>query len=213
MSPRTISTWNRSFGCRIIFITYSGAILLISHDRSFLNVLAERTVEIDQRKLISYRGNYDEYVVQKAARQEQVLAAYKNQQREIKKLQTFIDRFGAKNTKASQAQSKRKQIDRMDKIEAPDSTERHVSFRFPQPERSGRKVLELKAVDHAYGETVVYRDLDYTVERNQRTVLVGPNGAGKSTLLKLLAGVLPVQSGLRELGSQCACRLLFSTSR
>jgi ATP-binding cassette subfamily F protein 3 len=181
-------------------LTYSGAILLISHDRSFLNALAERTVEIDQNKLISYRGNYDEYVVQKAARQEQVLAAYKNQQREIKKLQTFIDRFGAKNTKASQAQSKRKQINRMDKIEAPDSTEHRVAFRFPQPERSGRKVMELKAVDHAYGETVVYRGLDYTVERNQRTVFVGPNGAGKSTLLKLLAGVLPVQSGLREVG-------------
>jgi ATP-binding cassette subfamily F protein 3 len=180
--------------------TYSGAILLISHDRAFLNALAERTVEIDQRKLISYRGNYDEYVAQRAARQEQVLAAYKNQQREIKRLQTFIDRFGAKNTKASQAQSKRKQIDRMDKIEAPGSAERHVAFRFPQPERSGRKVLELKKVDHAYGETVVYRGLDYTVERNQRTVLVGPNGAGKSTLLKLLAGVLPVQTGFRELG-------------
>jgi ATP-binding cassette subfamily F protein 3 len=180
--------------------TYSGAILLISHDRSFLNALAERVVEIDQRKLISYRGNYDEYVTQKAARQEQLLAAYKNQQREIKRLQTFIDRFGAKNTKASQAQSKRKQIDRMDKIEAPDSTERQVAFRFPQPERSGRKVLELKGVHHAYDQTVVYRDLDFTVERNQRTVLVGPNGAGKSTLLKLLAGVLPIQSGSRELG-------------
>jgi ATP-binding cassette subfamily F protein 3 len=180
--------------------TYSGAILLISHDRSFLNALAERIVEIDQRKLISYRGNYDDYVTQKAARQEQVLAAYKNQQREIKRLQTFIDRFGAKNTKASQAQSKRKQIDRMDKIEAPDSAERHVTFRFPQPERSGRKVLELKKVHHAYGQTIVYQDLDFTVERNQRTVLVGPNGAGKSTLLKLLAGVLPIQIGSRELG-------------
>jgi ATP-binding cassette, subfamily F, member 3 len=180
--------------------TYSGAILLISHDRSFLNALAERIVEIDQRKLISYRGNYDEYVSQKAARQEQLLAAYKNQQREIKRLQIFIDRFGAKNTKASQAQSKRKQIDRMDKIEAPDSSERHLAFRFPQPERSGRKVLELKGVDHAYGQTVVYRDLDYTVERHQRTVLVGPNGAGKSTLLKLLAGVLPIQSGSRVVG-------------
>lgn len=180
--------------------TYSGAILLISHDRSFLNALAERIVEIDQRKLISYRGNYDDYVAQKAARQEQIVAAYKNQQREIKRLQTFIDRFGAKNTKASQAQSKRKQIDRMDKIELPESSVRHVTFRFPQPDRSGREVLELKKVGHAYGQTVVYRDLDYTVERNQRTVLVGPNGAGKSTLLKLLAGVLPVQTGSRELG-------------
>jgi ATP-binding cassette, subfamily F, member 3 len=181
-------------------ITYSGAILLISHDRSFLNALAERTVEIDQRKLISYRGNYDEYVVQKGARQEQVAAAYKNQQREIKRLQTFIDRFGAKNTKASQAQSKRKQIDRMDKIEAPDSSERQVSFRFPQPERSGRKVIELKQVHHAYGQNVVYQNLNLIVERDQRTVFVGPNGAGKSTLLKLLAGVLPIQTGSRELG-------------
>jgi ATP-binding cassette subfamily F protein 3 len=180
--------------------TYSGAILLISHDRSFLNEVADRMVEIDQRKLISYRGNYDEYLTQKAARQEQHLAAYKNQQREISRLQTFIDRFGAKNTKASQAQSKRKQIERMDKIEAPDSAGRRVAFQFPQPERSGRKVLELKGVDHAYGETVVYQSLDYTIERNQRTVLVGPNGAGKSTLLKLLAGVLPIQSGSRELG-------------
>jgi len=180
--------------------TYSGAILLISHDRSFLNALAERIVEIDQRKLISYRGNYDEYITQKGARQEQLLAAFKNQQREIKRLQTFIDRFGAKNTKASQAQSKRKQIERMDKIEVPDSAERRVAFRFPQPERSGRKVLELRGVHHAYGQTVVYRGLNYTVERNQRTVLVGPNGAGKSTLLKLLAGVLPIQSGSRELG-------------
>lgn len=180
--------------------TYSGAILLISHDRSFLNAVADRMVEIDQRKLISYRGNYDEYLTQKAARQEQHLAAYKNQQREISRLQTFIDRFGAKNTKASQAQSKRKQIERMDKIEAPDSAGRRVAFQFPQPERSGRKVLELKGVDHAYGETVVYQGLDVTVERNQRTVLVGPNGAGKSTLLKLLAGVLPIQSGSRELG-------------
>src|ERR1700722_11558670 len=180
--------------------TYSGAILLISHDRSFLNAVADRMVEIDQRKLISYRGNYDEYLTQKAARQEQHLAAYKNQQREINRLQTFIDRFGAKNTKASQAQSKRKQIERMDKIEAPDSAGRRVAFQFPQPERSGRKVLELKGVDHAYGETVVYQGLDFTVERNQRIVLVGPNGAGKSTLLKLLAGVLPIQSGSRELG-------------
>jgi ATP-binding cassette, subfamily F, member 3 len=180
--------------------TYSGAILLISHDRSFLNAVTDRMVEIDQRKLISYRGNYDEYLTQKAARQEQHLAAYKNQQREISRLQTFIDRFGAKNTKASQAQSKRKQIERMDKIEAPDSAGRRVAFQFPQPERSGRKVLELKGVDHAYGETVVYQSLDYTIERNQRSVLVGPNGAGKSTLLKLLAGVLPIQSGSRELG-------------
>src|SRR5271165_6697680 len=179
---------------------YPGAILMISHDRAFLNALAERIIEIDQRKLAAYRGNYDDYVAQKAARQELALAAFKNQQREIKHLQTFIDRFGAKNTKASQAQSKRKQIERMDKLEAPEMRNRNLAFRFPQPERSGRKVIELRDIHHAYGETVVYRGTDLTIERNQRTVFVGPNGSGKSTLLKLLGGVLPVQRGVRVLG-------------
>ena len=179
---------------------YSGAILMISHDRAFLNALAERIIEIDQRKLAAYRGNYDDYVAQKAARQELALAALKNQQREIKHLQTFIDRFGAKNTKASQAQSKRKQIERMDKLEAPEMRNRNLAFRFPQPERSGRKVIELRDIHHAYGETVVYRGIGLTIERNQRTVFVGPNGSGKSTLLKLLGGVLPVQRGARVLG-------------
>ncbi len=180
--------------------SYTGAILLTSHDRSFLNALAEQIVDIDQRKLLSYRGNYDSYVTQRAARQEQLVAAYKNQQRDIKRLQVFIDRFGAKNTKASQAQSKRKQIERMEKIEMPDLTAPRVAFQFPQPQRSGRKVIELVGIHHAYGQNAVYRGIDYTVERSQRTVLVGPNGAGKSTLLKLLGGVLPIQVGSRELG-------------
>jgi ATP-binding cassette, subfamily F, member 3 len=180
--------------------SYSGAILLSSHDRSFLNALAEQIVEIDQRKLVRYCGNYDDYVTQKTARQEQLLAAYKNQQREIKRLQVFIDRFGAKNTKATQAQSKRKQIERMDKIELPDSTVPRVAFRFPQPERGGHKVIELNGIYYAYGQNVVYQGIDYIVERGQRTVFVGPNGAGKSTLLKLLGGVLPIQQGSRELG-------------
>ena len=180
--------------------SYTGAILLTSHDRSFLNALAEQIVDIDQRKLLCYRGNYDSYVTQRAARQEQLVAAYKNQQRDIKRLQVFIDRFGAKSTKASQAQSKRKQIERMEKIEMPDLTAPRVAFQFPQPQRSGRKVIELIGIHHAYGQNAVYRGIDYTVERSQRTVLVGPNGAGKSTLLKLLGGVLPIQVGSRELG-------------
>ena len=179
---------------------YPGAILMISHDRAFLNTLAERIIEIDQRRFAAYRGNYDDYVAQKAARQELAIAAFKNQQCEIKHLQNFIDRFGAKNTKASQAQSKRKQIERMDKLEAPEMRNRNLAFRFPQPERSGRKVIELRDVHHAYGETVVYRGIDLAIERNQRTVFVGPNGSGKSTLLKLLGGVLPVQRGVRVLG-------------
>jgi ATP-binding cassette subfamily F protein 3 len=179
---------------------YPGAILMISHDREFLNQLVGSIIEIAHRRLNRYRGNWDSYVEQRAAREEQQLSAYKNQQKEIASLQLFADRFRAKASKASQAQSKLKQIDRMEKIEAPVSREKTVHFRFPQPPRSGHRVITLKEVNHAYGELVVYRGLNFEAERGQRTVLVGPNGAGKSTLLKLLAGVLPVQSGERELG-------------
>src|SRR5438046_4256787 len=173
---------------------------MISHERKFFNQLVGNIVEIAHSKLVRYRGDWDSYVEQKAAREEQQLAAYKNQQREIASLQQFADRFRAKASKASQAQSKLKQIDRMEKIEAPVAREKTVHFRFPQPPRSGHRVITLKNVDHAYGDLVVYRGLNFEAERGQRTVLVGPNGAGKSTLLKLLAGVLPVQSGALELG-------------
>ena len=157
-------------------------------------------VEIRQSKLIRYRGNYEDYLVQRDAQEEQLLAAYKNQQREIAHLMEFVDRFRAKNTKAAQAQSKLKQIERMEKIEAPVSEDRKIQFTFPQPQRSGLKVITLKEVHHAYGANTVYDGVDFLSERGQRTVLVGPNGAGKSTLLKLLAGVLPLQAGTRELG-------------
>jgi len=186
--------------------TYPGAILMISHDREFLNELVGSIVEISQTKLHRYRGNYDKYVVEKAAREEQHLAAYKNQQKEIASLQQFADRFRAKASKASQAQSKLKQIDRMEKIEAPVSATRSIKFRFPQPVRSGLRVITLKEVRHTYknvdgsGELTVYRGLNFEAERGQRTVLVGPNGAGKSTLLKLLGAALPIQQGERLLG-------------
>jgi len=180
--------------------SYPGAIVMISHDREFLNQLVGSIVEIAHSKLVRYRGDWDSYIEQKAAREEQQLAAYKNQQKEIASLQLFADRFRAKATKASQAQSKLKQIDRMKKIAAPVARGKTIKFHFPQPVRSGLRVITLKDVDHAYGDLVVYRGMQYHAERGQRTVLVGPNGAGKSTLLKLLAGVLPVQHGVRELG-------------
>ncbi len=179
---------------------YPGAILMISHDREFLNALVGSIVEIAQKRLNRYRGNWDKYVAEKAAREEQQLSAYKNQQKEIAALQEFADRFRAKASKASQAQSKLKQIDRMEKIEAPTAALKTVHFRFPQPPRSGVRAVTLKNVDHAYGDLVVYRGLNFQAERGQRTVLVGPNGAGKSTLIKLLSGNLPIQTGERELG-------------
>src|SRR5712671_6928309 len=179
---------------------YPGAILVISHDREFLNQLVGSIVEIRQSKLMRYRGNYDDYLLQREAAETQLLAAYKNQQREIGRMMEFVNRFRAKNTKASQAQSKLKQIDRMDKIEAPTGEDRKLDFNFPQPQRSGLKVIKLEGIHQAYGSNVVYRGMDFQAERGERTVLVGPNGAGKSTLLKILAGVLTPQAGERTLG-------------
>jgi ATP-binding cassette, subfamily F, member 3 len=180
--------------------TYPGAIVVISHDREFLNQIVSGIVEIRSGKLNRYRGNYDDFLVQRAAAEEQLLAAYKNQQREIGRLQEFADRFRAKASKATQAQSKLKQIERMDKIEAPVNDESKIGFSFPQPQRSGQKVITLENIHYAYGENVVYRGMEFRAERDQRIVLVGPNGAGKSTLLKILAGVLVPQSGVRTLG-------------
>ena len=179
---------------------YPGAILMISHDREFMNQLISRVLEIAQSRVNRYRGNYDAYLRERAARQEQQLAAYKNQRKKIESLQLFADRFRAKATKAAQAQSKLKQIERMDKIEAPVVAQKTITFHWPQPERTGLRVITLTDIHQSYGPVAVYNGLNYNVERGQRTVLVGPNGAGKSTLLKLLAGVIPFQRGVREQG-------------
>jgi ATP-binding cassette subfamily F protein 3 len=180
--------------------SYPGAILVISHDREFLNQLVGSIVEIRQSKLIRYRGNYEDYLVQREAQEVQLLAAFKHQEREIGRLMEFVNRFRAKNTKAAQAQSKLKQIERMEKVEAPSSADRKIDFQFPQPQRSGQRVIKLENIDHAYGQTVVYRGMNFQAERGQRLVLVGPNGAGKSTLLKILATVVTPQAGTRTLG-------------
>jgi ATP-binding cassette subfamily F protein 3 len=179
---------------------YPGAILMISHDREFLNHLVSGIVEIRQQKLVRYTGNFEKYLVQREATDAQLLAAYKTQQKEIAHLQAFADRFKAKASKATQAQSKLKQIERMDKIEAPVADDKKVGFRFPQPLRSGQRAVWLQDVHFAYGSTSVYRGIELEVERGERIVLVGPNGAGKSTLLKLLAGRLTPQAGERTLG-------------
>jgi ATP-binding cassette, subfamily F, member 3 len=179
---------------------YPGAILMISHDREFLNALVTGIVEIRQKKLVRYTGDFDAYLAQRAANEAQHLAAFQTQQKEIAHLQAFADRFKAKASKATQAQSKLKQIERMEKIEAPVAADKKVGFRFPQPIRSGQRVVALEQVHFAYGATKVYQGLEFEVERGERIVLVGPNGAGKSTLLKLLADKLQPQAGARVLG-------------
>ncbi|MDR2463911.1 MAG: ABC-F family ATP-binding cassette domain-containing protein [Verrucomicrobiales bacterium] len=179
---------------------YAGALMMISHDRAFLNKLTDSVLEIRHQRVNRYRGNYDDYLRQRADREARHLAAFTNQQREIAALQRFADRFRAKASKASQAQSKLKQIERMEKIAAPEAADRHIKIKFPQPPRGGRRGVTLSGIHFSYGTLTVYRGIDFEAERGQRIVLVGPNGAGKSTLLKLLAGVLSPSAGGRSLG-------------
>ncbi len=182
---------------------YPGGLVVISHDRAFLNALCTGMLELRAGTLHYYHGNYDNFLKEKEARKEQHAAMFKNQQREIAHLQKFVDRFGAKASMASRAKSKEKQIERLQDVavEEPQDELRRINFRFPQPPRSGLKVIDLEHVQQSYGEHVVYRDLNFTAERGQRIVLVGPNGAGKSTLLKILADTIPINGGTRELGS------------
>ena len=182
---------------------YPGGLVIISHDREFLNVLCTGILELRGGTLNKYTGNYDDYLNEKDARKEQQAAVFKNQQREIAHLQKFVDRFGAKASMASRAKSKEKQIERLKDVavEEPWEDLKRINFRFPQPVRSGLRVINLKNVQQAYGDHVVYRDLNFDAERGQKIVLVGPNGAGKSTLLKILADVIPIQGGERNLGS------------
>jgi len=179
---------------------YSGAVLLISHDRQFMDEVVTQVHEISERKLIPYTGNYTDFLRQREERYEQQLAAYKNQQKEIAELQAFADRFRSIPSKASQAQSKLKQIERMELIEKPAAPRKPFRFQIPPPPRGGQRAASLAGIHMAYGDHPVYKGLDLTIERGERTVLVGPNGAGKSTLLKILAGVVEFQKGERDLG-------------
>ncbi len=184
-------------------IRYPGGLVVISHDRAFLNALCTGMLELRSGALQYYHGNYDNFLKEKEARKAQQAAAFKTQQREIAHLQVFVDRFGAKASMASRAKSKEKQIERLKEaaVEEPTEELRKMNFKFPQPPRSGLKVITLEHVQQSYGDHVVYRDLNFTCERGQRIVLVGPNGAGKSTLLKILADVIPINGGTRELGT------------
>ena len=181
---------------------YAGAIVLVSHDRDFINDVANRVVELHDGRATEYVGDYADFVEQRTERMAQLEAAAKNQQRKIAHTQAFIDRFRYKSSKARQVQSRVKALERLDRVAAPARRARSVKFRFPEPPRSGRTVIKLADIEKRYGDNVVYAgDLDLTLERGQRVALIGPNGAGKSTLLKILAGVLAFESGRRELGS------------
>ncbi|HET6649416.1 MAG TPA: ABC-F family ATP-binding cassette domain-containing protein [Candidatus Limnocylindria bacterium] len=181
---------------------YAGAIVLVSHDRDFVNEVANRIVELHDGQATEYVGDYADFVDQREERIAYLQRQARVQGRKVAQLERFIERFRYKKTKARQVQSRIKQLDRMERIEVRDTRVKSVKFRFPQPPRSGRVVITLNDIAKRYGENVVYDgDLDLQLERGQRVALIGPNGAGKSTLLKILAGVLPFEAGTRELGS------------
>ena len=175
-------------------IGYPGAMIIVSHDRVFLNHLIDRIAEIEAQKIDLYYGDYDHYLQEREARRQVLQATYKTQQRKIEQTERFIERFRAKNTKSSQVQSRIKMLEKVERIELPENR-KEIRFHFPAPKRSGHKVVEVKNLHKSYGETAVYRGIDLTLYRGDKVALVGPNGAGKSTLLKILAGVLDYEKG------------------
>ena len=178
---------------------YPHAFVLISHDRYFLDVTVEKIVEIWNKRLWFYTGNYDKFLAQKDARNEQLQAAYRNQKERIEQLEVFINRFRYQATKAKQVQSRIKELEKMERIEIPPE-EKTIHFKFPQPKASGRIVAECEGVAKSYGEKEVFREVRFIIERGDRIALVGVNGAGKSTLIKLLAGSERVTAGEMRLG-------------
>jgi ATP-binding cassette subfamily F protein 3 len=180
-------------------INYPGAMIIVSHDRVFLNHLIERIAEIEAQKIDLYYGDYDHYIEEKEARRHILEATYKTQQKKIEQTERFIERFRAKNTKSSQVQSRIKMLEKIERIELPEK-KKEIRFHFPTPQRSGHKVMEVKNLYKSYGETIVYRGIDLNLYRGDKVALVGPNGAGKSTLLKILGGVLDFEEGEVILG-------------
>ena len=174
--------------------TYHGALLIVSHDRSFLDEICTRTFELSLGRLTTYTGNYSVYEKQSVLRKEQLVKAHANQQREIEKTEQFINRFRAKATKASQVQSRIKALDKIERIEI-EQDEAEIDFKFPPAPRSGQVIVELKGLCKSYGELSVIRNADLRIERGDRIAIVGVNGAGKTTLSKVIAGVESYQSG------------------
>jgi len=178
---------------------YPGAYVLVSHDRYFLDVTVKKTVEVWNKHVHFYSGNYDKYLAQKTERRDQLMAAYRNQRERIEQLEAFINRFRYQATKAKQVQSRIKELEKIERIEVPPE-EQTIHFKFPQPKPSGRIVAEFKDVGKSYGPKFVFGDANFVIERGDRIALVGINGAGKSTLIKLLAGTEPLSAGSYTLG-------------
>ena len=183
--------------------SYDGSVVVVSHDRYFLNRMVTSIAEMADGTVTLYMGDYDHYLVEREARHALLEARQRNQAKRVAEIERFIDRFRFQATKARQVQSRIKMLEKIERIEVGDEA-RRIHFAFPQPPRTGRIVARLAGVHKAYGDNVVYDRMDFAVERGQRVALVGVNGAGKSTLLKMLAGVLPFDRGERALGANVA---------
>ena len=178
---------------------YPFTFLVISHDRYFLDVTVKKVMDIWNKKVHSYSGNYAKYKAAKQQRLEQLQSAYKNQRDYIHHLETFINRFRYKATKAKQVQSRIKELGKVERIEVPEE-EATIRFKFPQPTASGRVVAQFEHVAKSYGALEVFRDVGFTIEKGDRIALVGENGAGKSTLIRMLAGEEPLTAGISKAG-------------
>lgn len=179
--------------------SYSGSLLLVSHDSRFLDNLVTKIVEFSMGRSASYTGNYSSYLKQKETRQEQLKAAYEQQQKFIERTTKFVERFRYKNTKAKQVQSRVKMLEKMDRIEI-DHDDKTISFRFPQTARPGRVIMELDKMTKSYGSIMVFGGISLSIDRGDRIALLGVNGSGKSTMARIIAGVEPFQGGQRKPG-------------
>lgn len=179
---------------------FKGGLIIISHDRTFLDRNTTRIWELEKGKIHEYCGNYSFYEVEKEKRKELQVARYVNQQKRIKEVERFIERFRAKNTKASQVQSRILMLEKMEKEELPEDVVERVRFKFPPSKQSGITVLDIKDVSHTYDGRLIFQDICLSIERGEKVALVGQNGSGKSTLLRIIAGVEQPHSGTMKMG-------------
>lgn len=174
--------------------------VIVSHDREFLDRLCTQIVETERGVSTTYLGNYSAYLEQKAVAREAQVSAYENQQKELEKQQAFVDRFRASATRSTQAKSREKQLEKIERIEAPISDLRSLHFRFPDAPRSGREVVMIENMTHVYGDDILFLGTELLIERGDHIALVGPNGSGKSTLLRLMMGMEQPTEGKVKLG-------------
>ncbi len=178
---------------------YEGAVIVVSHDRRFLDNMTTKTYELSLGKLTEYAGNYSYFIVQKEERKQLTLSAFRNQQQQIKQTEQFVERFRYKATKARQVQSRVKMLEKMELVEIEDE-ESGIRFSFPPAPSSGRVAMELRGIHKSYGEKRIFNGTDFDIDRGDRIAFVGVNGAGKSTLSKIIAGVEPFDVGERKVG-------------